>query len=107
MPRFAWWRHRAVRVKTMTLRHLFYVMLVTFAMVGCSDSRFRAASIANDVGIANLRADVRGLVGLLILPDAKSEAGPGGSGVSYERVGDGLFWCTEKLRMMSKTAKQR
>ena len=36
--------------------------------------------------------------GLLVMLDSKDEPGPGGSGVDYDTLGDGLFWCSEKIR---------
>ena len=36
--------------------------------------------------------------GLLVMPDPNGDPGGGGSGVSYSSLGDGMFWCTEKLR---------
>jgi len=36
--------------------------------------------------------------GLLVLLDPKDDPGAGGSGPSYESLGDGLFWCVEKIR---------
>jgi hypothetical protein len=37
--------------------------------------------------------------GLLVMPDPKDDPGSGGSGVSYDRLGDSLFWCSEKIRV--------
>jgi len=36
--------------------------------------------------------------GLLVLFDPKGAPGAGGSGASYEALGEGLFWCFEKFR---------
>jgi hypothetical protein len=36
---------------------------------------------------------------LLVVSDPKDDPGDGGSGVSYERLGDGLYWCVEQIRM--------
>ncbi|HAV63828.1 MAG TPA: hypothetical protein DCY13_15865 [Verrucomicrobiales bacterium] len=36
--------------------------------------------------------------GLLFMLNSADDPGAGGSGVVYENLGDGLFWCTEKLR---------
>ena len=36
--------------------------------------------------------------GLLVMLDPKDDPGGGGSGVSYDSLGDGLFWCSEKIR---------
>lgn len=128
----------------MILRHIFCAVLVAFVAVGCGSSRSRAVSIAYEVGVPKLRADLQALVaspagqqheipqtawpdsvrrfqpmsvqlhmtgvlivvshadrekeGLLVMLDAKDDPGGGGSGVSYDSVGDGLFWCVEKIR---------
>ena len=36
--------------------------------------------------------------GLLVMLHAKDDPGAGGSGAGYDGLGDGLFWCWEKLR---------
>ncbi|MBA4146862.1 MAG: hypothetical protein H0X66_02020 [Verrucomicrobia bacterium] len=36
--------------------------------------------------------------GLLVMLDVNKDPGSGGSGVSYESLRDGLFWCREKIR---------
>ncbi len=36
--------------------------------------------------------------GLLVMPDLKDDPGGGGSGASYSSLGEGMFWCIEKLR---------
>jgi hypothetical protein len=36
--------------------------------------------------------------GLLVMLNAKDDPGAGGSGASYDSLGDGLFWCVEKIR---------
>jgi len=36
--------------------------------------------------------------GLLVMPNPKDDPGGGGSGVSYSSLGDGMYWCIEKLR---------
>ena len=36
--------------------------------------------------------------GLLVMLDPKDHPGAGGSGVSYDSLGEGLFWCSEKIR---------
>lgn len=112
--------------------------------VGCSSSRSRAISIARDIGVAKLRADLQALAaspagqqheipqsawpesvrrfqplsvqrhmngvlmvfsraereqeGMLVMLDASEDPGSGGSGVSYDSLGEGLFWCVEKIR---------
>ena len=36
--------------------------------------------------------------GLLVMLDEKEDPGSGGSGVDYDSLEDGLFWCSEKIR---------
>ena len=36
--------------------------------------------------------------GLLVMLDSKDNPGSGGSGVNYDRIRDGVFWCVEKVR---------
>jgi hypothetical protein len=36
--------------------------------------------------------------GFLIMLDPNADPGIGGSGVSYQSLGDGFFWCFEKIR---------
>jgi hypothetical protein len=36
--------------------------------------------------------------GLLVMLDPKDDPGAGGSGAGYDSVGDGLYWCWEKIR---------
>lgn len=36
--------------------------------------------------------------GLLVMLDPKEDPGAGGSGVGYDSLGDGLYWCWEKYR---------
>jgi hypothetical protein len=36
--------------------------------------------------------------GLLVMLDPKGDPGAGGSGAGYDSLGDGLFWCWEKIR---------
>jgi len=36
--------------------------------------------------------------GLLIMLDSDDNPGSGGSGVSYDKIRDGVFWCVEKIR---------
>ena len=128
----------------MKLQHIFCSGLLAFVAVGCASSRSRAVSIAYDVGVSKLRADLQTLVaspdgqqheipqtawpesvrrfqplsvqrhmtgvlvvlsradreqhGLLVMLDPKDDPGAGGSGVGYDNLGDGLFWCWEKIR---------
>lgn len=37
--------------------------------------------------------------GLFVMLNPKDDPGGGGSGVSYDSLGDGLFWCVEKIRV--------
>jgi hypothetical protein len=125
-------------------RYIVYAMLFAFAAVGCGGSHSRAISLAHDIGVSKLRADLQALVaspagrqheipksewpeslrrfqplaverhmtgvlvvlnradreqeGLLVMLDPKDDPGAGGSGASYDALGDGLFWCWEKIR---------
>ena len=36
--------------------------------------------------------------GLLVMLDPKDDPGAGGSGAGYDSLGEGLFWCWEKIR---------
>ena len=45
--------------------------------------------------------------GLLVMLDPKDDPGIGGSGVSYQSHGDGLFWCNEKIRQQYIPPEQR
>jgi hypothetical protein len=36
--------------------------------------------------------------GLLVMLDPNEDPGAGGSGVGYERLGEGLYWCNETIR---------
>ena len=47
--------------------------------------------------VVRSRAD-REQHGLLVMLDPKDDPGAGGSGVSYDSLGEGLFWCAEKIR---------
>src|SRR6267378_4124159 len=46
----------------MTLRHILCAVLLALVAVGCGGSRSRAVSIAHDVGVSKLRADLQALV---------------------------------------------
>ena len=120
------------------------VALLAFVAVGCSSSRSRAISVAHEIGVSKLRADLQALAaspagqqheipqtawpesvrrfqplsvqrhmngvlmvfsraereqqGMLVMLDASEDPGSGGSGVSYDSLGEGLFWCVEKIR---------
>lgn len=37
--------------------------------------------------------------GLLVMLDPQNDPGGGGSGVRYESLGNGLYWCLEKVRV--------
>lgn len=37
--------------------------------------------------------------GLLVMLDPQNDPGGGGSGVRYENLGNGLYWCWEKVRV--------
>lgn len=129
----------------MQIRPVLCALILSLLAVGCSRSpQSRAASIAREVGVTKLRADLQALTvspsgqqhdipptawpasvqrfqplavqlhmdgvlivasragrdqeGLLVMLNPKEDPGPGGSGVDYDSLGDGLFWCVEKIR---------
>ncbi len=45
-----------------------------------------------------VRESARMQHGLLIMLDAEGDPGAGGSGVGYEALGEGMFWCWQKKR---------
>ena len=42
--------------------------------------------------------------GLLVMIDPKADPGTGGSGVGYKPLGEGIFWCWEKMRIPYRTS---
>ena len=123
---------------------LLVAALLAFVAVGCGSSRSHAISIAHEICVSKLRADLQALAaspagqqheipktawpesvrrfqplsvqrhmngmlivfshaereqqGMLVMLDATEDPGSGGSGVSYDNLCEGLFWCVEKIR---------
>jgi hypothetical protein len=135
-------------------RYILCAMLAAAVGFGCRNSRSRATSIAHEVSINALRADLillttgtaggkqhgipetewpssvqrfrplavqrhmggvlivttrvdRKQEGLLVMLDPDADPGSGGSGVTYDNVGHGLFWCVEKIRDENILSQQR
>ena len=126
----------------MTLRPIFYAMLVALIGFGCGNSRSRAIGIVREIGFNELRLDLtltvsdrsaheipqtewseyvrrfhpvavqrhmggvlivisrvgREQEGLLVMLNREDDPGSGGSGASYDKIRDGLFWCVETIR---------
>jgi hypothetical protein len=65
-----------------------------------SVQRFKPLAVERHMGgiVIVLSRGGREQEGLLVMLDAKDDPGAGGSGAGYDALGDGLFWCWEKLR---------
>lgn len=62
--------------------------------------RFNPISLEYHMGgiVIVLKRSGKDQEGLLVMLDPNEDPGGGGSGASYDRLGEGLFWCSEKVR---------